>query len=116
MNGRIAVYPGSFDPIHYGHMDIAQRASVLFDQVVLAVYNHPNKPLLFSAEERVAMTKAVMADFDNVKVITYSGLTVDLVASLGGKVIVRGLRVISDCSRICFYQRQFSKGSVYGWW
>ena len=96
MNGRIAVYPGSFDPIHYGHMDIAQRASVLFDQVVVAVYNHPNKPLLFSAEERVAMTKAVMADFDNVKVITYSGLTVDLVASLGGKVIVRGLRVISD--------------------
>ena len=96
MNGRIAVYPGSFDPIHYGHMDIAQRAAALFDELVVAVYCNPNKPLLFSAEERVNMAKKVMSGYANVKVMAYSGLTVDFVQSLGAKVIVRGLRVISD--------------------
>ncbi len=96
MNGRIAVYPGSFDPIHFGHMDIAQRAAALFDQLVVAVYCHPQKPLLFSAEERVRLATAVMAEYSNVKVLPYSRLTVDFVQSLGGSVIVRGLRVISD--------------------
>lgn len=96
MNGRIAVYPGSFDPIHFGHMDIAHRAAALFDQLVVAVYCHPQKPLLFSAEERVNLAKTVMSEYSNVKVVAYSGLTVDFVKSLGASVIVRGLRVISD--------------------
>jgi len=96
LNGRLAVYPGSFDPMHNGHMDIAKRAAVLFDQLVIAVYSHPNKPLLFSAEERVELARQVMVDSPNVQVMAYNGLTVDLVARLGGSVIVRGLRVISD--------------------
>jgi pantetheine-phosphate adenylyltransferase len=82
--------------MHFGHMDIAQRAAELFDQLVVAVYNQPNKPLLFSAKERVELASKVMASYANVKVLAYSGLTVDLVKSLGAKVIVRGLRVISD--------------------
>jgi pantetheine-phosphate adenylyltransferase len=93
---RIAVYPGSFDPIHFGHMDIAQRASLLFDQLIVAVYSNPRKPLMFDAPERVDMATKAMAQYKNVKVISYSGLTVDFVRSLGAKVIVRGLRVISD--------------------
>jgi pantetheine-phosphate adenylyltransferase len=96
LNGRIAVYPGSFDPMHFGHMDIAQRAAVLFDQLVVAVYCSPNKPLLFTAQERVNLAAAVMAEYPNVQVMAYSGLTVDFVESIGAKVIVRGLRVISD--------------------
>ena len=96
MNRRIAVYPGTFDPIHFGHMDIAQRAAALFDQLVVAVYSKPNKHVMFSTEERVDLATKVMAAYSNVKVLAYSGLTVDYVKSLGAKVIVRGLRVISD--------------------
>ena len=96
MNRRIAVYPGTFDPIHFGHMDIAQRAAALFDQLVVAVYSKPNKHVMFSTEERVVLATKVMAAYSNVKVLAYSGLTVDYVKSLGAKVIVRGLRVISD--------------------
>jgi pantetheine-phosphate adenylyltransferase len=96
LNKRIAVYPGSFDPIHFGHMDIAQRAAELFDQLVVAVYSNPHKPLMFRVEDRVRMASQVMSPYPNVKVIAYSGLTVDLVKSLGATVIVRGLRVISD--------------------
>jgi pantetheine-phosphate adenylyltransferase len=93
---RIAVYPGSFDPIHFGHMDIAERAAALFDQLVVAVYSHPKKPVLFSVEERVNLAKNMLSTHPNVKVVAYSGLTVNFVNSLGAKVIVRGLRVISD--------------------
>ena len=96
MNRRIAVYPGTFDPLHFGHMDIAQRAAALFDQLVVAVYSKPNKHVMFSTEERVDLATKVMAAYSNVKVLAYSGLTVDYVKSLGAKVIVRGLRVISD--------------------
>ncbi len=96
MNRRIAVYPGTFDPLHFGHMDIAQRAAALFDQLVVAVYSKPNKHVMFSTEERVVLATKVMSEYANVKVVAYSGLSVDLVKSLGAKVIVRGLRVISD--------------------
>jgi len=96
---KIAIYPGSFDPIHRGHMDIAQRAAGLFDKVVVAVYAEPSKALLFSVEERVTLAQRVLADIPNVEVRAYSGLTVALAQSLGAKTLVRGLRVISDFER-----------------
>jgi pantetheine-phosphate adenylyltransferase len=95
----IAIYPGSFDPIHNGHMDIAQRAALLFDQVVIAIYARPDKSLLFPVEERVSLAERVMAPYDNVLVKPYEGLTVDFARSLGAKTLVRGLRVISDFER-----------------
>jgi pantetheine-phosphate adenylyltransferase len=93
---RIALYPGSFDPVHFGHMDIAQRAAKIFDQLIIAVYENPKKKLCFSAPERVAMLKAALADVANVTVCAYTGLTVNLARSMGAYVLVRGLRVISD--------------------
>lgn len=96
---RIAIYPGSFDPIHYGHMDIAQRAAGLFDRLVVAIYARPDKSLLFSVEERVALARAVLAPCENVEVAPYEGLTVDFARSLGAQTLVRGLRVISDFER-----------------
>ncbi len=96
MTARIALYPGSFDPIHYGHMDIALRAAALFDTVIVAVYDRPNKNLLFSTEERVALAQDVLEQVPNVDVRTYSGLTVNFAKTIGAQVLVRGLRVISD--------------------
>jgi len=93
---KIAVYPGSFDPVHFGHMDIAQRAAKIFDQLIVAVYENPKKPLCFSAAERVAMLETALADLKNVTVRAYTGLTVNLARSVGAQVLVRGLRVISD--------------------
>ena len=90
-----AIFPGTFDPVHYGHVDIAQRASRLFDQVVVAVYDRPLKNLLFSPAERIGMVKD---SFNNPKIIVmgYSGLTVGLCHDIHAQVIVRGLRVFSD--------------------
>ncbi len=92
----IALYPGSFDPIHYGHMDIAHRAASLFDELIVGIYDRPDKGLMFSCEERVALAKTVLAPCGNVRVSAYSGLTVDFAQSQGAQVLVRGLRVISD--------------------
>lgn len=92
----IALYPGSFDPIHYGHMDIAQRAASLFDALIVGIYDRPDKGLMFDCEERVALARAVLAPYENVRVSAYSGLTVDFARSRGVRVLVRGLRVISD--------------------
>ncbi len=91
-----AVYPGTFDPIHWGHVDVARRAARLFDHLYLAVYDRPLKNLLFTTEERVALAREALADLDNVTVVSYRELTVDLVRELGAHVIVRGLRAISD--------------------
>lgn len=93
---RVALYPGSFDPIHYGHIDIAQRAAALFDKLIVAVYDRPNKSLFFSAEERVALAQAALQDFDNIEVCRYAGLTVTFARAVGAQTLVRGLRVISD--------------------
>jgi len=93
---RIAVYPGSFDPVHFGHMDIAQRAAKIFAQLIVAVYENPKKPLCFSAVERVDMFKTALAHLENVTFCAYTGLTVNLARSVGAQVLVRGLRVISD--------------------
>jgi pantetheine-phosphate adenylyltransferase len=96
---RTAVYPGSFDPIHFGHMDIAQRSATLFDRLVVGIYARPDKRLLFTVDERVALARAVMEPFDNVEVLPYDGLTVEFARSLGAQTLVRGLRVISDFER-----------------
>jgi len=92
----LALYPGSFDPIHYGHVDIAQRASALFDRLMVGVYARPDKSLLFTVKERVALVRTSLKDIPNVQVCSYDGLTVDFAYSEGVKVLVRGLRVISD--------------------
>jgi len=91
-----AVFPGTFDPIHFGHIDIAQRASRLFDELIVAVYDQPLKKLLFPPEERISLVKKVLNSTYNIKVMGYSGLTVDFCQHIDAQVIVRGLRVFSD--------------------
>ncbi|OQX60696.1 MAG: pantetheine-phosphate adenylyltransferase [Anaerolinea sp. 4484_236] len=91
-----AVFPGTFDPIHYGHIDIAKRAARLFDEVVVAVYDKPLKKLLFSPETRIALAKKTLNGLDNIRITGYSGLTVDFCHEIDAQVIVRGLRVFSD--------------------
>src|ERR1041385_8011087 len=93
---RRAVYPGTFDPAHYGHLDIAQRGAVAFDEVIVAVYDRPLKKLLFSVEERVRMISNALSGITNVRVAKYSGLTVDYVRQVEAFAIIRGLRVFSD--------------------
>lgn len=91
-----ALFPGTFDPIHYGHMDIARRAARLFDEVYIAVYDRPLKNLLFSPEERLSLVQTAFQNESKIHVIGYSGLTVDVCHEIGAQVIVRGLRVFSD--------------------
>lgn len=92
----IGLYPGAFDPITNGHIDIATRAAILFDQLVIGIYDRPLKSLLFTTEERIAMANEALKDLPHVRVEGYSGLTVNFARQLGAKFIVRGLRVISD--------------------
>jgi len=96
MTPRIAVYPASLDPIHYGHIDIARRAAKLFDQVVVAVYDMPKKRLLFDVEDRMQLAEAALQDHSNIKVARYSGLTVEYAQQIGAMALIRGLRVFSD--------------------
>lgn len=91
-----AVFPGTFDPIHLGHIDISNRASGLFDQVVVAVYDRPLKSLLFPPEVRIELARKAFEDNSKVTVMGYSGLTVDFCRKIDAKVIVRGIRVFSD--------------------
>lgn len=91
-----AVFPGTFDPIHYGHIDIAERAARLFDEVVMAVYDRPLKSLMFSPEERIALVEQTFMHNPKMRVIGYSGLTVNFCHQINAQVIVRGLRVFSD--------------------
>lgn len=95
----IAVYPGSFDPITYGHIDIVQRASALFDTLILAVYDRPEKNLLFSVEERIELASAAAEGIPNVKVRAFSGLVVDFIHDMKADVMIRGLRANSDFER-----------------
>ena len=92
----IAVYPGSFDPITNGHMDIVRRALAIFEKLIVGVYERPNKHLLFSLEERVAMVQKSVGQLPNVHVESYSCLTVDFIHQVKGKAMIRGLRMNSD--------------------
>jgi pantetheine-phosphate adenylyltransferase len=90
------LFPGTFDPIHYGHIDIACRAARLFDEVIIAVYDRPLKSLLFTPDERIALVKRTFIDNPKINVVGFQGLTVDFCHKVGAQVIVRGLRVFSD--------------------
>jgi len=91
-----AMFPGTFDPIHYGHIDIAIRAARLFDEVVMAVYDRPLKSLMFGPEERMGLVTEAFKENPRIKVMGYSGLTIDFARKMQAQVIVRGLRVFSD--------------------
>jgi pantetheine-phosphate adenylyltransferase len=91
-----AIFPGTFDPITNGHLDIAQRASELFDHLIVAVYARPIKSLLFSTTERLEMAEKAFEGWPNVTVESYDGLTVDVARRKGAKAIIRGLRVVGD--------------------
>lgn len=91
-----AVFPGTFDPIHFGHIDIATRASCIFDELVVAVYDRPLKNLLFMPDDRIQMVKNAFSGNRKIIVQGYSGLTVDFCKKINAQVIVRGLRVFSD--------------------
>ena len=93
---KTAVYPGTFDPVTYGHLDVILRASKLFDCVIVGVLHNSSKSPLFSVEERVNMLKNVVSDIPNVKVMGFGGLLVDFARQNDVKVIVRGLRAVSD--------------------
>lgn len=103
---RIAVYPGSFDPLTNGHLDIARRAAYLFDSLIIAVYAFPAKNLLFSTEERLALWQEVLAtqELPHVRVEHYTGLTTDYVRSVGGQAIIKGLRSPND------FEAEFQQG------
>jgi pantetheine-phosphate adenylyltransferase len=94
----LAVYPGTFDPIHLGHEDVARRAASLFDELLIAVYDRPLKSLLFDSDRRLALvqTSVDRMGLKNVRVTPYSGLTIEFCRAVGAKVMVRGLRVFSD--------------------
>ncbi len=94
-----AFYPGSFDPITHGHLDIIKRASSIFDKLIIGIYDRPEKRLLFTTAERVQLAQQAVAHLKNVKVQPYSGLTVDFAKNAGTKVMVRGLRMSSDFER-----------------
>jgi pantetheine-phosphate adenylyltransferase len=97
----IAIYPGSFDPITNGHIDIATRAARLFEKIIIAIFDTPDKRLTFSIEERVDLARRAVANLPNVEVEAYGGLTVDFAQQVNAKVMVRGLRMSAD------YEREF---------
>jgi pantetheine-phosphate adenylyltransferase len=94
-----AIYPGSFDPITNGHLDIVKRASSIFEKVLIGVYDIPQKSLLFSVEERVDMARKAVTEYKNVEVLSYSGITVEFARQAKAQVLVRGLRASSDFER-----------------
>ncbi|KJS15616.1 MAG: phosphopantetheine adenylyltransferase [Peptococcaceae bacterium BRH_c4b] len=93
---RVAIYPGSFDPVTNGHLDIIERAAMLFDQVIVSVSNNASKVPLFTIAEKEEMLREILRPYNNVRVETFSGLTVNFAKEIGAQAIIRGLRAISD--------------------
>ena len=93
---RTAVYPGSFDPVTLGHLDILERAALLFDRVIVSVLENPGKTPLFTVEERVELLRESLDDHPKIEVATFNGLTVDYARKVGATALVRGLRAVSD--------------------
>jgi len=104
----VAIYPGSFDPVTNGHVDIAERAASLFKQVIVAVYDAPPKHLLFTTDERVELMSDALSHLPNVQVESYVGLTVEFAKQVKADVIVRGLRMSSD------FEREFEMALMNG--
>jgi pantetheine-phosphate adenylyltransferase len=96
MTKRIAVYPGSFDPLHNGHLDIIERCRPLFDEVIVAVLHNEGKSPLFSVEERVEVIREIVGGHADCRVESFSGLLVDFMDRMGARAVVRGLRAVSD--------------------
>ncbi len=94
-----AIYPGAFDPITNGHLDVAIRAAKLFDKLIIGVYDTPAKNILFTTEERADLVRQAITDLPNVKVEAFTGLTVDFARKVGAQTIVRGLRIGADFER-----------------
>lgn len=92
----VALYPGSFDPIHNGHVDLIRRSSHLFDRVIVAVYDKPDKRLLFTTDERLQLIRESVAQWTNVEAASYATLTVEYAVARGARAIIRGLRATSD--------------------
>jgi pantetheine-phosphate adenylyltransferase len=95
----VAVYPGTFDPLTYGHMDIIERAAALFGKLIVGIYENPTKQPLFPLEQRVELVKEAVTGLSNVHVRAFKGLTVDFIRRIGGRVMIRGLRANSDFER-----------------
>ena len=91
-----AIYPGSFDPVTYGHIDIIRRSAKIVDELVVGVLNNKAKTPLFSVEERVKMLNEVTKEMENVKIVPFEGLLIEFASQVGAKVIIRGLRAVTD--------------------
>lgn len=112
---KAAIYPGSFDPVTYGHLDIIRRASEIFDELTVSVLNNQTKTPLFSVEERVRMLKEATSDLPNVAVDSFSGLLIDYAERENIHVAIRGLRAITDFEyelQIAQTNRKFSAGKL----
>ena len=96
LDHRVAIYPGTFDPITQGHEDLVRRASGLFDRLILAIAESPSKRPLFDLAERVELAREVLGDIKNVEIVGFNSLLMNFVHDKGAKVVVRGLRAISD--------------------
>jgi pantetheine-phosphate adenylyltransferase len=96
MNPNLAIYPGTFDPVTFGHIDIIERARSIFDLVYVAIGVNAEKTPLFTTEERIEFLMQATQEMDNVRVMKFDGLLVDLVRDMGAKAIVRGIRAVSD--------------------
>ncbi len=96
LSPRIAVYPGSFDPITLGHLNVVERASLLFDRLIIAIGINIEKQVMFTAEERVELVRTVTLHLPNIEIRTFRGLAVDFVREVGARVMLRGVRPITD--------------------
>ena len=96
LDHRVAIYPGTFDPVTRGHEDLVRRAASLFDQLIVAIAESPSKRPLFNLAERVELAEEVLGDIKNVKIVGFNSLLMNFVHDQGAKVIVRGLRAVSD--------------------